>query len=288
MSIFFGIIAGFLDSLKNVAAKKETKQFSESTINFAWMFFATVITLPLALFNIPNSIPIELIVVFVSVTILDFFAYILYLKSIKITDLSLSLPMLALTPVFVLVISWVFLSQEVKNNALIGVLLIIVGGYLLNITKTKQGLLDPFVNVVKNKGVFYMFITSLLWGIANSLHKIGITESNPLFYTGMSYLFLTILYLLKLLIEEKNKNFLIIFKPSSMKVLSLVGIFEGLTAIFQFLSQGLVTSSVLTIALKRTSIVFSSILGAIFFKENIKNRLIPIVLILIGVILISI
>lgn len=286
MGIIFGLFAGFFDAVKNVLAKKDTKEYSETTINFAWMFFATVVTLPLALLNIPKAFSPQLQLVFLVVTLLDFFAYMFYLKSIKLTDLSLSLPMLALTPVFVLIISFLLLGQKISWLAVCGVCFIILGGYLLNIKKGKLGLLDPIKNMANDKGICYMLLTSVLWGFANSLHKIGITESSPLFYTGVSYALLSILYLLLLLWQNKSE-LSIFMKWGNIKVLAQVGFFEGITAIFQFLSQNLITSSVITISLKRSSIVFSALFGYLFFQEKVKDRIVPIGLVIVGIVLVS-
>lgn len=286
MGIILGLLAGFFDSVKNVFAKKDTKEYSETTVNFVWMLFATLITLPLALFNIPGAFSLKLLIIFICVTLLDFFAYIFYLRSLKFSDLSLSLPMLALTPVFVLIISYLFFNETVTLLALVGIGLIIAGGYLLNVQKGNLSLLAPLENIVKNKGVRYMLFTSILWGFANSLHKLGVTESSPLFYTGVSYLLLTLLYL-ALLLYQNRKELRVLTQLKDMKVLAPVGILEGITALFQFASQGMIASSVITISLKRSSILFSALFGALFFKENIKNRLLPIGLILVGIVLVS-
>jgi drug/metabolite transporter (DMT)-like permease len=286
MGIFFGLLSGFFDATKNVFAKKSTAGYSELTITFIWMLFAAIVTLPFALFSIPHSISIQLIFILISVTLLDFFAYIFYLRSLKYADLSLSLPMLSLTPVFVLFISYITLKQTISATALLGVGAIIIGSYSLNLQKSTQGIFTPFRNIFSNKGVRYMLFTSILWGFANSLHKIGITDSNPLFYTGISYVLLSTLYFIVLLYKNR-KELIILTRLSDLKMLAPAGFLEGTTTIFQFLSQGFLTSSVLTIALKRSSIVFSALFGYLFFKENVKSRLIPICIIIAGVILVS-
>lgn len=286
MGIILGIISGFLDGLKNVAAKSLTHEFPEIIINFMWMLFATFITVPFALAYLPSSLTLLCAEILISVTFIDFIAYKLYLKSIKHTDLSLSLPMLALTPVFVLIISNIFLKQEIKITGIAGVLVVILGSYLLNVKKGNQNFLSPFLNIFTNKGVRFMLFTSLLWGIANSIHKYGIAESTPQFYTAMSYLLLSIVFFMEILLTQR-KELSKLKEFRKLIRLSPVGILEGLTTLFQFLSQGLLTSSVLTIALKRTSIVFGSLFGFIFFKEKIASRIIPILLVILGVILIS-
>lgn len=286
MAILFALLAGLTDSIKNVLAKKDTKEYAESTINFAWMLFATLLTLPLALFYIPDRVSNTFILVLIAVTFFDFFGYMLYLKSIKYTDLSLSLPMLALTPVFVLLISFVTLDQKVSGLALLGIGFIILGGYLLNLKKDQQQLLDPFKQIFINKGIRFMLLASILWGFANSLHKVGISETNSFFYLGVNYLCLTLAFLAQLL-YEKPKELALLKNWKDFRTLAPVGILEGATTLFQYLSQDLIASSVITVSLKRSSIVFSAILGHIFFKEKIKERMLPIGLVIVGIVLLA-
>lgn len=286
MGIIFGLLAGFFDSIKNVFAKKDTKDYSETTITFAWMLFASVITLPLALLSIPSHISLQLAGIFFIVTALDFFGYMFYIRSLKFADLSLSLPMLAFTPVFVLIISFFCFRQTVTPIAFTGINLVIAGAYWLNIQKGHLGIFAPLKHIYLNAGVRNMLYTSILWGFAGSLHKIGITQSNPLFYTGVSYVLLTILYAVQLFFENK-KNFKVLREIGAIKVLAPVGILEGTASLFQYISQGLIASSVITISLKRSSIIFSAFFGSLFFKEKIAERLFPITLILIGIVLIS-
>ena len=58
---------------------------------------------------------------------IDIIALILYQRAIKISPLSLTLPFLAFTPVFVVVTSFVLLKEIPDINSLVGIVLVFLG-----------------------------------------------------------------------------------------------------------------------------------------------------------------
>jgi drug/metabolite transporter (DMT)-like permease len=286
MGIIFGLLAGFFDALKNVSSKKGTTEHSSTAITFILVLIAGLFTLPFTLFFAPNSITPQFVTLLIVVTILDFFAFIFYTKSLSLTDLSLSLPMLAFTPIFVFIISYLFLNQTVSFIALFGICAIILGGYLLITQKNHLNISTPLSAVLKHSGVRLMLATSFIWGITNSLHKVGIQLSNPLFYTGIRYVALSLLLGIALFIKNRNELSQVL-QWKKLSSLGLAGFFEAIATAFQFLSQQSLTSSVLTLALKRSSLLFSAVFGYLFFGEKINNRIVPIIIILIGILCIS-
>lgn len=60
-------------------------------------------------------------------------AYILYLHAIRLSPLSLSVPFLAFTPVFMLITSRVILNETITPWGGVGVGMIILGSYVLNL-----------------------------------------------------------------------------------------------------------------------------------------------------------
>jgi drug/metabolite transporter (DMT)-like permease len=73
----------------------------------------------------------------------------------------------------------------------------------------------------------------------------------------------------------------------NLKMLAPVGAFEAIAVLTQMMTQGL-SLAAFAISLKRTSIIFSAILGQKYFGEKINDRIIPILIIVLGIILIAI
>jgi uncharacterized membrane protein len=74
---------------------------------------------------------------------LEIAAIILYVKAIKLSPLSLTIPFLAVSPVFIILIAFILLGEFPDRSGLLGILLIVIGAYLLNIKTTKEDLSRP-------------------------------------------------------------------------------------------------------------------------------------------------
>lgn len=291
MVVILGILSGFSDALKNAIAKRNTIEFDELIVTWAWLFFAALFMLPLLLVSGIPQLNGTFWIALILVTVIDFISYYLYTLAIKASDLSLTLPMLAFTPLFVL-ISSIFINNELPRLlGVIGILLVVSGAYILNYRKSAEGkarLIDPILNVINNKGTLYMLIVALIWGLAGSLHKLAITnaENNSVFYAVVGVVAVAICYTVAVAVR-KPKLAVSALRWQNLRLLAPVGFLEGVTVLTQMLTQGAALAS-FAISLKRTSIIFSAILGWKFFGEDIRQRLLPIILIVIGVILIAI
>ena len=219
-------------------------------------------------------------VVFVFFTAASF----LMIKSIQMSGLSATLPMLSFTPIFLLVASYIFLREFPTFLGGVGIFLIVIGSYIVNISSVKYGYLEPFKSIFKDKGVFYMFIVAVLFSITASLGKIAINLSNPAYYTFIIYIlvsfFLTILFYRKF--KDTNtikKNFVhIILLGFSTAMMEIFGAVAVKYAIISYV-----------ISLKRSSVLFGVLLGFLLFKEkNFKEALIGSLIMFIGIILITI
>ncbi|MDP3998096.1 MAG: DMT family transporter [bacterium] len=284
MWIFLGLISAISDASKNVLAKHNTKSFDSLVISWAWVTYSLIILIPIMFLRGIPSLDRIFWLAFTTRTALDVMAIILYVNALKRTDLSLSLPMLALTPLFLLFTGLAINQEFPKPLGLIGVGAIVLGTYLLNFRKNEK-FYQPFLAIYQNKGAFMMFLVSIIWGITGSLHKLAILHSDPYFYTAFGALVLAVIFT-PLAIWSNKQDFMKALRPESLPKIVPVGILDGLTVLTQMIGQS-IALTVFIISLKRTSIIFSSILGWLFFKEPIKQRVIPICLMVAGVILIS-
>ncbi|MCP5016979.1 MAG: EamA family transporter [Ketobacter sp.] len=69
---------------------------------------------------------------------LEILAMFLYTRAIRDHALSLTLPYLAFTPVFVTVTGWLILGETVNGRGLLGILLVVTGSWILNIEERKK------------------------------------------------------------------------------------------------------------------------------------------------------
>jgi drug/metabolite transporter (DMT)-like permease len=194
--------------------------------------------------------------------------------------------MLALTPLFLLFSGFLINGEFPTSLGLGGVALIIAGTYLLNFKKNAQSIFEPFQVIFNNSGSVLMLGVAIIWGITGSLHKLAISHSNPYFYTGLGALVLTTLYT-PVAWYANREDFKKSLSREYLPQLVPIGLLDGITILAQFIGQSM-SLTVLVISLKRTSIIFSSLLSWYFFKEEIGPRLLPICLMVLGVMLIAI
>lgn len=270
MWAILSVMAGLGDAIAFASIKKL------SNLNvYVKLTFLNLVILPFLIFGFlfyeiskPSLIFYIITIIYVIVFL---FAMFLMIKSLETSDLSLSIPMLSFTPVFLLLTSYIFLKEFPNFVGLIGVLTVVTGSYVLNIASIKYGYFEPLKSIFKNKGIFSMFIVAFLFSITANLSKIGIKLSNPAYFMFVHYLlasiFLVILFFKRLVHNKKqirrNSKYFIIY---------------GIAAAFSelFAATALVFTIVpYVISLKRTSVIFSVIIGALFFKEkNFNGKLI--------------
>ena len=195
---------------------------------------------------------------------LDTSAFYLYMKAIKLSPLSLSIPFLSFTPVFMILTGFLVLGEVPNRWGIMGIGFVVVGSYLLNITQLKYGYFAPFRAILKEPGSILMLVVAFIYSFLAVLGKKAIQHSSPLFF-GFFYLAaldITTLIFFPFLEKIRWKDILKV----PVKGLS-VGLMLFLHALFHCLAINMI-EAVYMIAVKRMSILFSVVYGWILFKES--------------------
>ena len=216
---------------------------------------------------------------------LDIIALLLYMKAIKVSPLSLTLPFLSLTPVFLIGTSYIILGERPDKSGFIGIVLVVIGAYLLNVHTISRGLFEPFKAIAKEQGSVLMIIVAFTFSIGACFGKIAVQHSDPIFFSVI-YSFLLSLFLF-LVISFKSKHFF--SKAISRPVpFLLIGMLITIMIITHVKAINLVEVSYM-ISVKRLSILFGVAYGVMFFKEtNIKERFLGATVMVSGIIMIAV
>ena len=290
VSYIYAILSALFEALRNVSGKMGLKDMDEYLVTWAFGFFALpFLVFPYIFISIP-SLGNQYWIALISDGILNVIATILQLKAMKHSDLSLVIPLTSFTPLFLLIMAPLILGQYPTFLGIIGVILIVIGSYILNIkrriltTQRKNSdYLDPFKAMVKEKGPKLMLIAAFLLSITSSIDKIGISNSSPLFWAVSVHVFTSVTLAPVLIHEFHNHTKL---TGMDIKLLFAVGIFSALSLVTQYIA---ITALLVpyVIAIKRTSAIISVLFGYLIFKEKgIKGRLAGSVVMVIGVIFI--
>jgi len=239
-----------------------------------------------ALFFIPWIIPDTTFWFCIAVGLpLEALAFYCYMKALKVSPLSLTVPFLAFTPGFIILTGWIILGEEISPGGFWGIILIIAGAYFLNLSKTRYGILDPLMAIFRERGSRLMLLVSFLYAFTSTIGKLAIIHSNPYIF-GITYnvalAVLLTLFLPAAAIAEPVRD--LIRRP-------LIGLILGAlvaTTIFSHMLAISMTNVAYMISLKRTSLLFGVLYGALWFKEEkIAERLTGAIIMIIGVFLIG-
>ena len=266
---FLSIFAGLFDAISFSFMKRINnldQHVKQMFINLMALIF---IPIGFLFYSIPKTGQNFYLITLIT-TIIFLIAQFLMLKSLQISSMSMSVPMLSFTPVFLLLMSYIFLNEFPTFLGIIGIFVIVVGSYILNISSVKHGYLEPLKSMFRNKGVFYMLVVAFLFSFTANLAKIGINLSNPAYYMLISYLFSSII-LAALFLKKAVKNKKQI--KNNFKYLVAIGVATALSEIT--IAVALKNAIVpYVISLKRTSVLFSVIIGFLFFREkNFKHAI---------------
>jgi len=214
---------------------------------------------------------------------LEIAAIILYVKAIKISPLSLTIPFLAVSPVFIILIAFLILGEVPDRSGLLGILLIVAGAYLLNIRTTREDLLGPIKAIRRERGSIFMIIVALIYSVTATLGKVAVQHSGPIFF-GVFYPFLLTL-ILSVVLWRKGLLPEVLSRPMTFLA---IGIFTAIMILTHFTAISM-TDVAYMISVKRASLVFSVLYGRVLFgEENIRERLTGSVLMIAGMVSITI
>lgn len=280
----FAFLTAFFKSTKDVFSKKGLKDIDEYIVAWALRFFALPFLLPLLFFiKIPVIGNQFWLALFIGGS-LNVVTTILYMKAIKVSDLSITIPMVTFTPLFLLITSPLIIGEFPNIFGIVGILLIVMGSYMLNIKKKSQGYFAPFKALLEEKGPRLMLIVAFIWSITANFDKIGLLNSSPIFWVIAINIFITLCMFPIMFYKSRGKIKQI---PVNLHALLPIGLFSSLALICQMTAISL-TLVVYVISIERTSAIISVLFGYLIFKEKgIKERLMGVTIMLIGILFIT-
>lgn len=277
------VLTAFFESIKDIFSKGNLKNIDEYIVSLSLTLFALPFLIPFLLFiKIPHLGNQFWTALFFGGT-LNVIATILFMKAIKYSDLSITVPMVAFTPLFLLITSPLIVGEFPTSFGLIGIVLIVTGSYILNIKEKHRGYLAPFRALLKERGSKLMLVVAFIWSITSNFDKVGVQNSSPIFWIIAIDMFIS-LVIAPIVFYKSRIN----VNQVSTDLITLVpiGLFGALTAIFQMKALTL-TYVAYVISIKRTSAITSVFFGHLIFNERgIEERLIGALSMILGVLFI--
>lgn len=274
------------EALKDILSKSNLAHVDEYASAFSMHLVISVLLAPVVVFFTGfEAMSVRFLVALFFSTVLQLIVILLYLKSLKISKLSLVIPLIALTPLFMLLTSPIILGQFPGLLGLLGIVFIVVGTYVLNLGDNRKSFLAPLKYIFTDRGSRYMLMVAFLWSITANIDKIGVEETSAIYWAFAKDVVIMV-YLIPIVLV-KSKKPMMQLKGRSLP-LFYVGIFRTASVVTQmFAIQYILVAYV--IAIKRSSTLLIMLYG-FFFKgerEHFGFRLVGILTVLAGLVLIA-
>lgn len=282
MWVLFATLNPLSEGFRSLFIKKSSRTIDPLILSWGNYIIPIIVFIPL-IFFIDLKFSFQFVYAVVGSGIINVTAVILYMRAIAESEISQVMPIMSFTPLFLLITSPLMIGEFPNAIGLSGVLLVVIGSYLLNLSKRSAGIFAPFKSLFTNKGTRYMFIVSFIWSLSANFDKLSIQASS--IYQHIIFMNLFIFISMTIILTAKGKLKFREISKGKKGILS-VSFFTALAFFFHMNALSL-TLVAYVVAMKRLSGVFSVFLGYFFLEEpNIHERLLGSVVMFIGVILI--
>ena len=282
MPIFICIISAFFWAIFDLTRKLTLEKISsvnlllvftitQFIIFFIWLFyedFSIILT--------PYLLPGIILV------IMGLLSALLFLKAIRQSELSLTIPLLSLSPMFSSLFSFFFLNEKLLNIQYLGIFLIILGTLILYSKKlTLNEILQSFKIILTNNSAKLMVLVSIIWSLTPVLDKLCLKNSSINIHGVIQSSGMIILLIF---LSKKKGGYETVNMKKNWKLILLTVLIGTTATILQFYA---ILSNYVPImeSIKRSIGQLSSVfLGKIFFNEKItKPKILGVIFLSIGV-----
>ncbi len=168
------LVCAFLTACCDAISKRIMQENDEWITGAVILGLSFLILLPIFLSLELRAFTIDLAVVFAIALPLEILAYYLFLSSIRMAALSLTVPLLAFTPVLTIISSSAILGEQITWIGVFGISLVTVGAYVLNGDLANRGVFAPIKAIFSHPGSRRMFLVAVIWSVTSTLGKKGV------------------------------------------------------------------------------------------------------------------
>lgn len=283
LGVLLALLAALFSSLKGVARKHVSRDFSSVEIGYMGQVYGSVLLLPLAVWRYLESgivlKPGVIVALLISTVIIISSTY-LYIEALRITDISITEPLRNTSPIFVALLEPLILEINFKLLILGAALLGAGGAYIL---VAKDSLLTPIENM-KNKGAMISILVAFILAIYSIAQRFGATNADPLIFIYLSY----VTSLIGFWFWKRRESGTIKLESYFRKDVFALGTVTAAGVVAGIFAYSMISASEVTV-IKQTSAVFGVLIGGRFFREeDLVRKLLGAVIIMLGVLLIAI
>ena len=201
----FAILTGIFFGLQGTFGKVLGEKINSLLVTWASFTFSfPFLLILLCMEGVPSIIWKDFLWSFSISFIINVFAFYLFFYALSIAPLSRTMPFTAFTPLFLIPVAYVLLGELPNFKGLLGIVLIIIGGYGIHLNS--GNLFSPFKSLYQDKGSRLMLILALVWSISATVEKAAVLSSSQVFYGIVIQISLSFAYSIHLFFIKKRKQ----------------------------------------------------------------------------------
>jgi drug/metabolite transporter (DMT)-like permease len=282
------LLSAFSLASADALTKKLLSSYTARELVMVRFGFPALLLAPLLLFEPLPSVPAAFWGWVAGLVPLEVLAMLLYVRAICDSPLALTLPYLALTPVFTTVTGLLVLGERVSVTGFGGVALVVAGAYLLNLERLSSGSpgawLAPFRAILSERGSRLMVIVASIYSLTSVMGKGALLYMPPRSFGPLYFAILGPLTVAVFSVQQPGAIRALWRRPISNL---LVGLCLSVMVLAHFMAIAQVEVAYM-IAVKRTSLLFGILYGALLFgEERLGQHLAAGALMIAGVVLIT-
>lgn len=266
----------FLLGYEKIIVKKLGDNSNSVAATFLFFLTATLFLLPF-IFIIKKPENYNFLIYILFSSFVYSIAFVLYVKSLSEADASLVGPLYNFNVFFLLLLTAIFLNEKITIYKIIGLILLIYGASFLN---KQQNFYYSLKILFKERATYLMIISSFLIAAGRTIDGFVVQKIAPLNYAFYLYLFIT-MFLLMFLIVKRNLYYAITLFKEKPKIAFVSGSVNAFSYFMLLIAFTKIDVSVAE-PMSMLSMIVTVILAHFIFKENIKNRIIGVFIMIIG------
>ena len=287
----FALISAICIAIVGLLEKKTLQK--EHSLEYVTLFTLIKLVLFLLFFFSTTSWAVsgrQLILLSIDGT-LGALAFFMVAKAMRRMEISSAVPVLSLDPGLTAVLALLFLGERLTGVHVVGLSLMVVGTYVLEIHRQSgesekrtamSVILQPFRDLAKQSGGKYILIGLVLFSVSSTMDRLVLRQVPTNTYVGYTLVVNALIFLVMLLRTKTRPQ---IFGPGQRQVFIFI-VLAAAIHLASVISQAKAVSLAavaLVIAIKRLSVLIDVILGGKFFHEHhLWQKVIATAIMLIG------
>ena len=284
LGIVLAILAALVLSVADAGKKRMSVIFDPFFVNWIPVLVCTVVNLTYLLISGPYQVDWLMVALsYPPCLALMLLCEIFFVKSISSGDFSLVMPLSAFNPALSAVLAWLVLMELPGELAIIGIVVIFIGSWMMFFDLRSGGIFAPFKSILNQSASRTMLASGVCFAFLANFQRIGANYSSTTFFFTLIIIGELLVFSAILIRREVNPVMPIVNRP--VLVLGTACLWSlGINLFYLSMNLTLIGYAV---AANQAKLVFVVILGALVFGEkSIRQRLCACLVMTIGVLLV--